>query len=74
MRSLPEVQGEADQAKRILASMIASASVPPPPEIPESVGKVRPAAPGRRVCFKVSTACCRTLQSARVHVYGALGQ
>lgn len=35
-----EVQGEADQAKRILASMIASASVPPPPEIPESVGKV----------------------------------
>lgn len=35
-----EMQGEADSAKRQLASMIAAASVPPPPEIPESVTKV----------------------------------
>lgn len=35
-----EVQAEADDAKRQLASMIAVASVPPPPEVPEAVGKV----------------------------------
>jgi len=35
-----EVQGEANSAKQQLASMIAVASVPPMPEIPESIGKV----------------------------------
>lgn len=39
-KAAAEVQAEADDAKRQLASMIAVASVPPPPEVPEAVGKV----------------------------------